>query len=163
VLCGFTSNCLKGSSIVGFDIDRSALERAQETVSEMAESDCGPFERIDFVQSDISTLLTESDDDFLADRFRKAAKFDTVIMNPPFGTRKSGIDMVFLKAALQVCWLFFMKLGALLDMTAQSARYSVYSLHKTSTRKVWLDPVPDPFLTEFFSTFSGKRSNGVSK
>ena len=38
-------------------------------------------------------------------------------MNPPFGTRKKGIDVIFLRAGLDACT------GA------------VYSLHKTSTRK----------------------------
>ncbi|KAI5441975.1 hypothetical protein KIW84_011149 [Lathyrus oleraceus] len=41
---------------------------------------------------------------------------DTVIMNPPFGTRKKGADLEFLSAAMKV------------------ASQAVYSLHKTSTR-----------------------------
>ncbi|CAN0900116.1 rRNA N6-adenosine-methyltransferase METTL5 [Linum grandiflorum] len=43
---------------------------------------------------------------------------DTVVMNPPFGTRKKGADMDFLSAALKI------------------ASQAVYSLHKTSTREV---------------------------
>lgn len=44
-------------------------------------------------------------------------KFDTVLMNPPFGTKQNnGIDMNFLRIALKL------------------AKQSVYSLHKTSTR-----------------------------
>lgn len=43
---------------------------------------------------------------------------DTVVMNPPFGTRRKGADMEFLSAALQVafpvmqhvCALPFMRL-----------------------------------------------------
>lgn len=50
------------------------------------------------------------------DKFVQANSFDTVIMNPPFGTRVKGADMMFLKMALHM------------------ARTSVYSLHKTSTR-----------------------------
>lgn len=42
--------------------------------------------------------------------------FDTVIMNPPFGTREKGADLMFLKMAMYM------------------ANKSVYSLHKTSTR-----------------------------
>jgi len=38
-------------------------------------------------------------------------------MNPPFGTREKGIDIIFLKKALKM------------------ANHAVYSLHKTSTRK----------------------------
>ena len=44
-------------------------------------------------------------------------KFDTVLLNPPFGTKHNqGIDMLFVKQALSL------------------AKTSVYSLHKTSTR-----------------------------
>ncbi|RYR07439.1 hypothetical protein Ahy_B05g074786 isoform A [Arachis hypogaea] len=42
---------------------------------------------------------------------------DTVIMNPPFGTRKKGADLDFLNVALKV------------------ASQAVYSLHKSSTRE----------------------------
>lgn len=45
--------------------------------------------------------------------------FDTVIMNPPFGTRKAGVDMDFLAAALGAC---------------HPTRGVVYSMHKSSTR-----------------------------
>ena len=43
--------------------------------------------------------------------------FDTVVMNPPFGTRNTGIDTAFVLKGME---------------------YSnvVYSLHKTSTRDV---------------------------
>ncbi|KAK4698714.1 rRNA N6-adenosine-methyltransferase METTL5, partial [Phenoliferia sp. Uapishka_3] len=44
-------------------------------------------------------------------------EFDTVVMNPPFGTWNQGIDMVFLEVACQI------------------AETAVYSLHKTSTRE----------------------------
>ncbi|XP_022254067.1 methyltransferase-like protein 5 isoform X2 [Limulus polyphemus] len=44
--------------------------------------------------------------------------FDTVIMNPPFGTKRNrGIDMLFLKTGLNM------------------ATRAVYSLHKTATRE----------------------------
>ena len=41
---------------------------------------------------------------------------DTVVLNPPFGTRQSGVDVTFLHVALQL------------------ARTAVYSLHKSATR-----------------------------
>lgn len=41
---------------------------------------------------------------------------DTVIMNPPFGTKRKGVDAVFLRAAFAI------------------SRGTVYSLHKSSTR-----------------------------
>ena len=41
---------------------------------------------------------------------------DTVVMNPPFGTRLKGVDVAFIRCGLKV------------------ARRAVYSLHKSSTR-----------------------------
>jgi predicted RNA methylase len=40
-----------------------------------------------------------------------------VIMNPPFGTKRKGVDSEFLRAAFA------------------ASRGSIYSLHKTSTRQ----------------------------
>ncbi|KAL6062438.1 Methyltransferase-like protein 5 [Balamuthia mandrillaris] len=65
---------------------------------------------VEFVQCDVSNLC-------LAAVPPQQRLIDTVIMNPPFGTKFKGIDMVFLQKALQM------------------ARVSVYSLHKTSTRE----------------------------
>jgi len=45
----------------------------------------------------------------------RRVRFDTVVMNPPFGTRNAGVDVAFVRTALRL-----------------SNR--VYSLHKTSTR-----------------------------
>lgn len=42
--------------------------------------------------------------------------FDTVLMNPPFGTKNQGVDLLFVKQALALA-------------------PTVYSLHKTSTRE----------------------------
>ncbi|MES1918902.1 hypothetical protein MHBO_000795 [Bonamia ostreae] len=61
---------------------------------------------------------------------RLFALFDNVVMNPPFGTRLKGIDLLFVKNALLV------------------TKDSVYSLHKSSTRKVFrnLFSQPSPFF-----------------
>ena len=48
-------------------------------------------EKIDLINMDISTI-----------KFSKAKAFDTIVMNPPFGTRKEGIDLVFLKKGIEV-------------------------------------------------------------
>ena len=40
-----------------------------------------------------------------------------VVMNPPFGTKEAGIDMVFLELAMSIC------------------SGNIYSMHKSSTRK----------------------------
>ncbi|GIY37974.1 rRNA N6-adenosine-methyltransferase METTL5 [Caerostris darwini] len=85
---------------VGFDIDKSALEIAQRNKEDLE------LQNVDFVQCDVMDLNDS--------RWHKA--FDTVVLNPPFGTKgNKGIDMMFLKTALSL------------------ARNSVYSLHKSST------------------------------
>ncbi|XP_050421900.1 rRNA N6-adenosine-methyltransferase METTL5 [Adelges cooleyi] len=85
----------------GFDVDPSALEKSVENIN------CHNLSnKCDFILCDVKNI----------DKFVQANSFDTVIMNPPFGTRVKGADMMFLKMALHM------------------ARTSVYSLHKTSTR-----------------------------
>jgi len=59
---------------------------------------------VEFLQCDVSTL-------------NLAFKVDTVVMNPPFGTKIKGVDMMFLEKAFEI------------------AELSVYSLHKTATRE----------------------------
>ena len=51
-------------------------------------------------------------------RWREGS-FDTVLMNPPFGTRRRGIDMLFLYAGLCL------------------ARRAVYSMHKVTLGAPW--------------------------
>lgn len=96
------SRMLGAELCTGFDIDSDALDLAVRNVGEL-EVDC-----IEFVQCDIR-------DRSFPERWRKT--FDTVVMNPPFGTKNnSGVDALFLEQALQL------------------SRGAVYSLHKTSTR-----------------------------
>lgn len=95
------SAILGAAHIIGFDIDSAALAVAKTNVDEMEVSN------VDFVQSDVLAVDGSS--------WHKA--FDTVIMNPPFGTKKNaGMDMKFLKTAIQL------------------SNHVVYSLHKTATR-----------------------------
>ncbi|CAL1582347.1 unnamed protein product [Knipowitschia caucasica] len=103
--CGILSigaAVLEAGFCIGFDIDNEALEIFRRNAEEFEISN------LDFVQCDISSLELEA----------YSSKFDTVIMNPPFGTKRNqGIDMIFLKTALKL------------------ANNAVYSLHKTSTRE----------------------------
>ncbi|XP_070565143.1 rRNA N(6)-adenosine-methyltransferase METTL5-like [Ptychodera flava] len=93
---------LEASLCVGFDIDEDALEICQQNREEFELSN------LDLIQCDLCNMEMG--------RWKKS--FDTVIMNPPFGTKHNeGIDMQFLRTAL--------------DM----ATTAVYSLHKTSTRQ----------------------------
>ncbi|KAG5283662.1 hypothetical protein AALO_G00044570 [Alosa alosa] len=87
---------------VGFEIDEDAVDIFKGNVEEFELSN------MDVVQCDVCSLETMS----------FAKKFDTVIMNPPFGTKHNqGIDMKFLKTAITM------------------AKTAVYSLHKTATRE----------------------------
>jgi len=103
--CGtgiFTIGCdmLGASFTTGIDFDGKALLQAQKNTEDM---ECN--EKIDFMNMDICNM-----------KFRKTKEFETVVMNPPFGTRKAGIDMIFLQKAIENCS------GA------------IYSIHKSSTR-----------------------------
>jgi len=100
---------LGAGMVVGFDVDQDALEISQRNAEE------NEIESCNFVTLDILGLLESKSNETLANKFYK--NFDTVLMNPPFGTKKNkGIDMSFLKVALTL------------------ATSAVYSLHKTATR-----------------------------
>ncbi|KAH9800831.1 MTS domain-containing protein [Citrus sinensis] len=94
---GAAAALLGADQVIAIDIDSDSLELASENAVDL-ELD------IDFVQCDIRNLEWRG-------------HVDTVVMNPPFGTRKKGVDMDFLSMALKV------------------ASQAVYSLHKTSTRE----------------------------
>ncbi|KAK8597695.1 hypothetical protein V6N13_095095 [Hibiscus sabdariffa] len=94
---GAAASLLGAEQVIGIDIDSQSLELASMNAEDL-ELD------IDFIQCDIGNLGW------------RGQIVDTVVMNPPFGTRKKGIDMDFLFVALKV------------------ASRAVYSLHKTSTR-----------------------------
>ncbi|RDD42684.1 Methyltransferase-like protein 5 [Trichoplax sp. H2] len=91
---------LDASLIVGIDIDDDALMIARRNIEEFE------LENVQLIKANIS------DTEFFGGKI-----FDTVIMNPPFGTKDKGIDMIFLHRALKL------------------ASTSVYSLHKSSTRQ----------------------------
>lgn len=89
--------------VLGLDVDADALEVAAEN--------CRQYEEVlpvDFVQCDVTSLA--------AGGSWHGLRADTVVMNPPFGTKTKGVDMEFLRAAFAV------------------SQHSVYSLHKSSTR-----------------------------
>lgn len=99
------SAILEASHVVGFEIDSDALNIAKFNADEMEVTN------VDFVQCDVLNDLTSDEN------CKWYNAFDTVILNPPFGTKNnSGIDIEFLKVATQL------------------SNHSVYSLHKTSTR-----------------------------
>mmetsp|Transcript_12905 Transcript_12905/g.22316 ORF Transcript_12905/g.22316 Transcript_12905/m.22316 type:complete len:322 (-) Transcript_12905:678-1643(-) len=91
--------------VVGVDIDAEALEVAEQN----ADTTGVPLDLLcmDILSGHASQCAALRMD-----------SVDVVVMNPPFGTKgNSGIDMLFLNRALQVC------------------RRAVYSFHKSSTRQ----------------------------
>lgn len=103
--CGMLSiaSFLLGADLtVGFELDSDAIDIFRRNVTEME------LPSVDCIQCDVLRDLECS---------RFVNNFDTVILNPPFGTKKNaGMDIRFLETAVQL------------------SSNSVYSLHKTSTR-----------------------------
>lgn len=105
---GIGAAMLGASYVLGVDLDADALEVARQNAEEFEVTN------IDFIQSDVRNLPI-------------GLRFDTIVMNPPFGTKHNkGLDCVFLEAAL--------------ERVADGG--AVYSLHKTSTRDHFLRKAP---------------------
>lgn len=103
--CGMLSiaSFLLGADLtIGFELDSEAIDIFRRNVTDME------LPSVDCIQCDVLKDLESS---------RFVNNFDTVVLNPPFGTKNnSGMDMRFLETAVQL------------------SCNSVYSLHKTSTR-----------------------------
>ncbi|KAG9456154.1 hypothetical protein H6P81_000662 [Aristolochia fimbriata] len=95
---GIAAALLGAEYVIGVDIDSNSLEIAAQNAEDL-ELD------INLVWCDIKSLTWRD------------GIVDTVVMNPPFGTRKKGADLDFLSMGLKV------------------ASQAVYSLHKTTTRE----------------------------
>ncbi|KAL1924129.1 uncharacterized protein VTP21DRAFT_7164 [Calcarisporiella thermophila] len=107
--CGILSiaSCLLGAThVIAVDIDPDALEIAQKNISDFELENT-----VDLMHFDLTAFPDVNNKPILS------GKVDTVVMNPPFGTKNWGIDMAFLKQAVSI------------------AERAVYSLHKTSTRE----------------------------
>jgi putative methylase len=83
--------------VVGIDLDKSALDVAHRNSRELGL-------RVDWVLGDIESLR---------------GPVDTVLMNPPFGTKRPHADLQFLQVALRTSSV-------------------TYSIHKSSTRSYLL-------------------------
>ncbi|KAI8815358.1 methyltransferase-like protein 5-like protein [Cladochytrium replicatum] len=116
--CGVLSvgaAALDAGHVIGIDIDEDALAKAQSNVDELEVG-------VDLLRMDVVSQLPELrlgdgvlEDEEARNQWRFTA--DTVIMNPPFGTKTvKGVDLMFLNRAFQI------------------AETAVYSLHKSSTR-----------------------------
>ncbi|XP_065353326.1 rRNA N6-adenosine-methyltransferase METTL5 [Cloeon dipterum] len=93
---------LQGARVCyGFEIDQEAINIAKQNLEETEIA-------VEIIRGDVEAGL--------GSRWEKSV--DTVLMNPPFGTKKNkGADMTFLQEGLRL------------------ATRAVYSLHKTSTRQ----------------------------
>ena len=101
---------LGAKRVVGVDVDDLAVQTAQRNVREILLNEYEVDTDISFQVEDVGELTCERFSD---------AHFDSVIMNPPFGTKNQhNIDTIFVKKAL----LF---------------ADNVYSFHKKSTRPYW--------------------------
>ena len=109
-ILGFGCILLGASRVVGVDVDSAAIEVAKQNAEKVGLSS----DDISFVVKDVNEMAIS---DF------PLLKFDTVVMNPPFGTKKeSGVDYEFVQKGLQFA-------------------NKVYSLHKSSTRNFWINKV----------------------
>ena len=97
---------MEADFILGIDIDKDALGICQENI------DFFEIDNIELLNCDCQKMLNQD-----ARSNSLNTKFDTVIMNPPFGTKNQGIDLLFLKLASTI------------------SSNVIYSLHKTVTRK----------------------------
>tara|TARA_B100000795_G_C22718734_1_gene406543 strand:- start:78 stop:1016 length:939 start_codon:yes stop_codon:yes gene_type:complete len=100
-ILGIGAKYLGAHTVMGFEIDEAAANKARKNASngEMQVTVC-----------DVKKGITEE----------HYLQYDTVICNPPFGTRQKKADTKFLSTALKL------------------ARRAVYSLHKSSTKEYLL-------------------------
>lgn len=136
-ILGITSSLLNCCYVVGIDIDRSVLIRALDNCQIAGVEN----NNIEFIQADVFDILNSSKNpshkgtsssSLSSFSFRTGAVpssvfslsfFDTVVMNPPFGTRLAGADLMFLKVACLLC------------------TGTIYSLHKSVTRQFLLQKI----------------------
>ncbi|XP_045542883.1 rRNA N6-adenosine-methyltransferase METTL5 [Papilio machaon] len=95
------ASLLGANLVTGLDIDEDAINIIMENI------DDNEITNVEVIQTDFLNSNT----------YRWKNYFDTVLMNPPFGTKNNlGMDMKFLQMGLEL------------------SCDSVYSLHKSSTR-----------------------------
>ena len=112
--------------VLGIDVDRDALEECKENLETYE-----PELEVELCLMDVVELIRRYDDDEDEEEEEDVEeeeksenvkrkdyvwpRADTVLTNPPFGTRRKGADVAFLAAAMKM------------------AETALYSFHKTST------------------------------
>jgi predicted RNA methylase len=109
--------------ILGVDIDPDALAICQRNIEEFE------VDRIDLIQADCKQMLVKQEEN---EGLRLVDQFDTVVMNPPFGTKNQKISPSTSNAAESTKQLgvdlIFLKMASKLSTNA------IYSIHKSVTR-----------------------------
>lgn len=82
----FGAALLEAKSVIGYDVDNKALEIAKKNM-EIVKGTKIPITDITFLKKDVKDI---------------DEKFDTVLMNPPFGVQKKGADKEFLEKAFKI-------------------------------------------------------------
>jgi len=115
---GIGAVLMGAKQVMGIDVDGRILNTARTNV-EIAENLSGSniHDRIEFVEMNVMDWT---------------GKGDTVMQNPPFGIRSSGLDLLFLKKALE-------------------SGKKIYSLHR--------GPIARRFLKDFIEKNNGKVEN----
>ena len=133
VINSIAASMMGAHHVVGVDCDQDALDLAWVNMKKLE------IENLDLIKCDLNGGLLKSSKFYFLKcimlctcvcrgldgepnlihilLLRQYLEFDTVVMNPPFGTRNTGIDTIFLLDAMKISSV-------------------VYSLHKTSTREV---------------------------
>ena len=123
--------------VIGVDVDEDALETCKTNLESFDPAMEAELARADVAVGVSTRRRTREEDEGCEDEDEGDAgratststsmgktdrrppsrlRCDTVVMNPPFGTRRAGADVAFLRAAFRI------------------ATGAIYSLHKTSTR-----------------------------
>jgi putative methylase len=106
----------EASHVTGVDVDEDALETCRENLEGFE-----PALEVDLVLADViggcENKASSSSGTSSSSSALRRLRADTVLMNPPFGTRRKGADVAFLRAGFRI------------------ATGAIYSLHKSSTRE----------------------------
>ena len=110
-ILGIACLLLGAKFVLEVDVDSESLEVAEQNAMDLGFSS----KEILFTQQDVRSFSMEN-----FDALESKERFDTAVINPPFGSRgQVGIDTIFVQKALENADI-------------------VYSMHKTSTRDYWL-------------------------